>query len=245
MKTKIFSLCSIVVAAATLLTGCVTPYGEPDRTATGALVGGGSGAALGAILGGRHSGEGALIGGAIGAITGGLIGHSMDQDAAARLRTQAPVTYQRIDQGQPLGVADVKAMAQARISDEVIISQIRNTHTVYRLSAADIIDLNNSGVSQKVIDYMINTPRTNASYEPVQTSAVVAQAPPPRIVETYVSAPAPGFVWIGGDWNWSGGRWAWTSGYWCRPPYPSAIWIRGSWSRGSHGWHRAPGHWRH
>ena len=245
MKTKIYTLCLTAAAAATLLTGCETPYGEPDRTGTGALIGGGSGAAIGALAGGRHAGEGALIGGAIGAITGGLIGHSLDQDAAARLRAQAPVTYKRVDQGQPLGLADIKAMSQARISDEVIISQIRNTHTVYRLSAADIIDLNNSGVSQKVIDFMINTPSTNSSYDPVQTTTVVAQAPPPRIVERVVVAPAPGYVWIDGDWSWGGAQWVWASGYWCRPPYPNSIWIHGNWSHGSRGWHHAPGHWRH
>jgi hypothetical protein len=59
---------------------------------------------------------------------------------------------------QPLGVADVKMLAKSGISDEVIISQIRNSRTVYRLSAADIMDLKDSGVSEKVIDFMINTP---------------------------------------------------------------------------------------
>jgi hypothetical protein len=61
---------------------------------------------------------------------------------------------------QPLGVADVKMLAKSGISDEVIISQIRNSRTVYRLSAADILDLKDNGVSEKVIDFMINTPST-------------------------------------------------------------------------------------
>jgi hypothetical protein len=62
----------------------------------------------------------------------------------------------RPGQLQPIGLADVKALAKAGLSDEVIISQIRNSRTVYRLSAAEIIDLKQSGVSEKVIDYMIN-----------------------------------------------------------------------------------------
>lgn len=59
---------------------------------------------------------------------------------------------------QPLGTADVKMLARSGISDDVIISQIRNSRTVYHLTAADILDLKDGGVSEKVIDFMINTP---------------------------------------------------------------------------------------
>ena len=59
---------------------------------------------------------------------------------------------------QPLGVADVKALVKAGVADEVIISQIRSTRSAYRLSTAEIIDMKDSGVSNKVIDFMINTP---------------------------------------------------------------------------------------
>jgi hypothetical protein len=58
---------------------------------------------------------------------------------------------------QRIGVADVKALVKAEVSDEVIISQIKNTRSVFRLTTAEIIDLKDSGVSQRVIDFMINT----------------------------------------------------------------------------------------
>ena len=124
MKTYIVAL--MLGGLALALTGCETPYGTPDRTGTGALAGGGIGAASGALIGSASgsAGEGALIGGAVGAIAGGLIGHSMDMDEQARLRAQAPQTYVRIEQGQPLSVADVKALAQARLSDDVIINWV-------------------------------------------------------------------------------------------------------------------------
>jgi hypothetical protein len=64
---------------------------------------------------------------------------------------------QRTDQGQSVGVADVKALVKAGLSDEVILSHIRNSQAVYHLTTAEIIDLKNSGVSEKVIDFMINT----------------------------------------------------------------------------------------
>ena len=67
---------------------------------------------------------------------------------------------------QPMSLADVKMLAKAGVSDEVIISQIRNSHTVYHLSAADILDLKDAGLSEKVIDFMINTPALYRSSRP-------------------------------------------------------------------------------
>lgn len=243
MKLKVLTLIIPVLATSTLLwTGCEYPNGDPNYTGSGALVGGGAGAVTGAALAGRNSGEGALIGAAVGAVAGGLIGNSMDQQQRERLREQAPQTYTRVDQGQPLGLSDVKALAQAGVSDDVIISEIRNSHTVYHLGAADIIDLRNAGVSNHVIDYMINTP-TTATAAPQTSSMYIAQAPPPQPAEPVVVAPGPGYVWIDGEWIWNG-RWVWIGGHWGYPPYPHAVWVRGYWYRGPHGWYRAEGHWR-
>ena len=242
MKLHVLTL--VLAASAVGLTGCVSPNGEPDNTGSGALIGAGTGALIGGANG--RGGGGALIGAAVGAVAGGLIGHSMDQEQQARLRQQAPQTYVRVDQGQPLGVADVKALARSGINDDVIISQIRNSHTVYHLSAADIIDLRDSGVSNTVIDFMINTPSSIGESSAVAAPAgtvVVTQPPPPPPVDTVVIAPGPDYVWIGGEWVWNG-RWFWVGGHWGYPPYPHAVWVRGYWGRGSHGWVRVPGHWR-
>ena len=233
-----------LAVAAFGLAGCQYPNGEPNNTGTGALAGGGIGAASGAAIGGRNAGEGALIGGAIGAVAGGLIGNSMDQRQREYLQTQAPQTYARVDQGQLLSVADVKALAKAGISEDVIINQISISHTVFHLSTADIIDLRDSGVSDKVIDFMINTPNSpGANSTVVPQTAIVDNAPPPPPVESVVVAPGPGYVWIGGEWIWNG-RWIWMAGHWGYPPYPHAVWVRGYWSHGPYGWRRAPGHWR-
>lgn len=59
--------------------------------------------------------------------------------------------------GQPLGVADVKALVKAGVADEVVISQIKQSRVVYRLTTQEIIELKESGVSNRVIDFMINT----------------------------------------------------------------------------------------
>ena len=245
MKLHILTLNLALAASAVGLTGCQNPDGTQNNTASGALVGGAMGAITGAAIGGsQHGGEGALIGAAAGVIAGGLVGNSMDQEQQARLRAQSPQTYVRVDQGQPLAVADVKALARSGISDDVIISQIRNSRTVYHLSAADIIDLRDAGVSNRVIDFMINTPGIyGATPAPQANTVFVDQPPPPVPVETVVVAPGPDYIWIDGEWVWNG-RWFWVGGHWGYPPYPHAVWVRGYWGRGPHGWSRSPGHWR-
>src|ERR1700722_11481744 len=106
---KIHSLVFALATSTVVLTGCQNPDGTQNNTAGGALIGGVVGAITGAAIGGpRNGGAGALIGAAAGAIGGGVIGNSMDQEQNARLREQAPQTYVKVDQGQPLSVADVK-----------------------------------------------------------------------------------------------------------------------------------------
>jgi outer membrane lipoprotein SlyB len=243
---KLHSLTYVMAASAVVLTGCVNPDGSQNNTGTGALMGGAMGAMTGAAIGGRaHGGPDALIGAAVGALAGGLIGNAADREQEARLRAQAPQTYVRVDQGAPLTIADVKALAKAGIGEDVIISQIANSRTVFHLSAAEIIDLRDSGVSDKVVNYMICTPSTvGASAETTRgTTTYIQQAPPPAPVETVLVAPGPGYLWIGGEWIWNGG-WFWVGGHWAYPPYPRAVWISGRCWHDGHGWHNYRGHWR-
>lgn len=235
---KTYALTLAVAASSVLLTGCVNPDGTTNNTGTGILAGGAFGALTGAMIGGpRHAGPDALIGAAAGAVAGGLIGNAADQEQDARLRAQAPQTYVRVNQGVPLTVPDVIAMARAGISDDVIINQIQSSRTVFTLSTADIINLRNAGVSDNVVNFMINTPTT------VGPVTYIQQPPPPAPVDAVVVAPGPDYVWIGGEWVWHGG-WVWVGGHWGHPPYAHAVWIPGrSWHDGR-GWHNEPGHWR-
>ena len=56
-----------------------------------------------------------------------------------------------------MAISDVKALTKGGIGDDVIISQIRTTHSVFHLTTDDILDLKKSEVREKVIDFMINT----------------------------------------------------------------------------------------
>jgi len=244
---KIKAVVILMAGLAMVLTGCQNPDGTQNNTGSGALIGGAFGALTGAAIGGpRNGGVGALIGAAAGAIGGGLIGNSMDQEQNARLRAQAPQTYVKIDQGQPLQVSDVEALVKAGVSDDVIIAQIQNSHTVYHLQATDIIALRNAGVSDKVVNYMINTPSTvgNAGAAPAADTVVVQQAPPPAPVEVIAAAPGPDYVWVDGEWDWNGVTWVWVGGHWGYPPRPHAVWIEGRRWHDGYGWHYERGCWR-
>ena len=237
-----------VISMSVLLTGCYTPDGQPDRTANGALFGGALGAGAGALIGnasGHHTAEGAAIGGAVGLLTGALVGNAMDQQHREALRAQAPQTLVRVEQGQALATADVKALARSGVSDEIILSQIRNSRSVYRLSTAEIIELKDAGVSSRIIDFMINT-ASSVSDVPAPSAGTAVMQAPPQIVYQEVIYPAPGpdYVWVNGCWTWYGGRWCWSRGRWAYPPHRGAHWSGGYWAPrgGSHVW--ISGSWR-
>ena len=141
----------LVISGAAVIIVC----GCESKAGTGAIAGAGIGAASGALISG--SGSGALIGGAIGAASGALIGAALDDSDRKAMQRHSPRTLDRIDRGEQLSIDDVKKMTKAGLSDQVIISQIDATQSVYYLSTADIIDLKHYGVSQKVIDHMIQT----------------------------------------------------------------------------------------
>ena len=156
--------------------------------------------------------------------------------------TAASATLTR---AETVSIADVKMLAKAGISDEVILSHIRNAHATFHLSTAEIIELKEIGVSQKVLDSMINTPSVAIPEQPAPPASApvqevtVGSAAPAVIVETIPASPDPDFVWVGGCWAWRHtrlgfGYWDWAPGYWVRPPYRGAVWIGGGW--GHRGW---------
>ncbi|MBN1915112.1 MAG: hypothetical protein JW769_04415 [Parachlamydiales bacterium] len=142
--------CILIVLALGLFTGCQT------KTGTGALAGGVLGAGTGALIGG---GKGAAIGGAVGALSGGLIGAALDDQDRKIMEEQSPRTVQRMDRQEPLTINDIIKLAQGGVSDDTIIRYIDDTNTRYNLSEAQVDRLHKGGVSQRVINYMINTGR--------------------------------------------------------------------------------------
>ncbi len=145
MKPTWIGFCAIAL----LLASCESKAG------TGALAGGGLGALSGGLI--THSATGAVVGGAIGAAAGGLIGYALDEQDRKTMQQNSPNTLQKIDNKEQLDIQDVENMSKNGLSDDVIINQIKSTESVFHLTTDQIIELKNAGVSQKVIDYMIQT----------------------------------------------------------------------------------------
>lgn len=90
-------------------------------------------------------------------LTTALLASALDEADRSSLQKQSPRTLKKIESGQQLSTDDIKKMAQAGLSDEVIIDQIHQTKSIFYMSSADIVDLKKAGVSQRVINHMIQT----------------------------------------------------------------------------------------
>jgi hypothetical protein len=87
-----------------------------------------------------------------------------------------------------LTLAQIKEMTAKGVSDETILSALRASRAVYRLTSADVVDLQQANVSQAVIDYLLSTPQLY----PAQ--------PVVRYRTYYYYDPWPYWWWY--DWHW-------------------------------------------
>ena len=77
--------------------------------------------------------------------------------AAVEHSPVSPAIYDKMMHGDPLSISDIAALGHARVNEGVIIRYIRDHGTIYYLAPPDIDYLKKSGVSQSVIDYMVQT----------------------------------------------------------------------------------------
>jgi hypothetical protein len=174
---------AVIALAAMLASGCRSPY-YADK---GALLGGGVGAVTGAVIGNQlgSTAGGAIIGAGVGALTGAAVGNAIDDvDARNQARIQA-----QLGRALPPGgvsVEDVIAMTQAGVTEDVISTHIQYHGMVRPLTTADIIRLQQSGVSPRVIQVAQQPPR-------VPVAQPVSYGPPPAVVveEIYYAPPPP------------------------------------------------------
>ena len=82
---------------------------------------------------------------------------ALDASDRSSLEKQSPRTLKKIENHEQLSTDDIKKMSRAGLSDDTIMTEIHETKSTFYLSSADIVDLKKSGVSQKVINYMIQT----------------------------------------------------------------------------------------
>lgn len=150
MRIPMKTLLTSILAACLFLSGCAS------KTQTGALTGAVIGTGVGAAAGGA---KGAIIGGAAGLVTGAVVGHYLDEQDRKVLEKSSPKTIQKIDHNQSLAIQDIIKLTQAGVSDDKIIQYIQERKTTYNLTQEQINKLKHGGVSQRVINYMVNTGR--------------------------------------------------------------------------------------
>ena len=176
----------MIACSIPFFTGCV----GASKTAQGAAVGGGLGAATGAIIGSQtgKAGPGALIGGAVGAGLGGLIGNEED-------RRDKQVSEQRAASARMISTDEIVRLTQSGTKEDVIINQIRTTGATFRLTTDDLVMLQQNNVPPTVIKEMqsrrpemVGQPRYPGP-RVVHESVYVVSPPPP----VYVAPPPPGF----------------------------------------------------
>jgi hypothetical protein len=122
----------------------------------------------------------------------------------ARVQTSgvSPAVYDKMVHDDALSLYDIKALARAHVSDGVILRYLRDHGTVYYLNTGDVEGLRKAGVSQSIIDYMLQTSR---AYGP----------------DFY---PGYGPYWGDPYWGpyWGGGYWG--GGYWGGGGYHGHHW---------------------
>lgn len=85
----------------------------------------------------------------------------------------------------PYGVAEVLKLSQAKVGEDIISSYIQSSGTVYNLSPSDIVYLKEQGVSERIVNQMLDQ-RKRLAEASAQPSAAVAQSQP-----AYSNAAAP------------------------------------------------------
>jgi hypothetical protein len=167
-----------------VLSGCRSPYYADQGTLLGGLLGAGTGAAIGSAS--HNTAAGAIIGTGVGALTGAAVGSAMDE-VEARNRAQIEQQMgQQIAAGSAT-IPDVVNMTRAGVDETLIANHVHYHGMAAPLQANDIIYLQQSGVSPRVIAAMQEPPR-------VVQPAYTAPAPQAVLVEEPYCYPRP-YYW--------------------------------------------------
>lgn len=187
-----------LLALVVLCCGCASPY-HADR---GALLGGLTGAGAGAIVGDAvgNTAGGALVGAGLGAIAGGAIGSGMDEVEA---RNRAMIE-QQIGRALPAGgvtVADAINMSRSGVDPDLIVNHIRGNGVGQKLSANDLIALQQEGIDKRVITALQTTPPPQVVPQGGPPPNVIVEehyyGPPRRIYHPYYAPPPPPPIGVG------------------------------------------------
>ena len=89
----------------------------------------------------------------------------------------------------PYGVADVLKLSRAQVSEDVILTYVQNSGTVYNLGPQEIVYLHEQGVSDRVINTMQDQRKKAAEAAPQTAPPAVAAAQAYADTATVAAAP--------------------------------------------------------
>ena len=92
-----------------------------------------------------------------------------------------------------LTLGQIKEMTARGVSDETILSALRASRAVYKLTSKDVMELQEAKASPAVTDYLLST-----AQNPPQ--------PPPPVVRRYYNYPPPYPYWWGYGWHFDFGH---------------------------------------
>ena len=125
------------------------------------------------------------------------------QQKADYARVQASgvssAVYDKMVHDDALSLYDIKALARAHVSDGVILRYLRDHGTVYFLNSDDVTSLRKAGVSQSIVDYMLQTPQ---GYGPGNPAISIGVGYGPYWGGPYWGAPYPYPYYYGGYRRW-------------------------------------------
>jgi hypothetical protein len=175
-----------------------------------------------------------------------LAGNILAQDSTAANPTAAAV------QSAPqlsYGVPQVLQLSQAKVSDGTIVTYIQNSGTIYALDANQIVYLKQQGVSDTVLNTMLNQ-RQNVANSAAQTAPPPASAQTPNAVAqptvTYSTVPSSSVYVIPDTQTYRYDAYYYQPysypyyGYygWSYPAVSLSFGFGGRWGGGHGGWHR-------
>jgi uncharacterized protein DUF6600 len=88
------------------------------------------------------------------------------------------------------GLQEVVKLSQAQMTDDVILSYIRNSGTPYSLSADDLLYLKSQNVSQNVIAALLQSQAATPAPNPTPPRALAPPQPPPSVASQPPPAPS-------------------------------------------------------
>jgi len=82
---------------------------------------------------------------------------TLDEQERMIMTQRSPTTLQKIEEGKHLAIYDLIQLSQAGINDDKVINYMNDKKSKYNLNKTQIYRMQNSGVSQRVINYTIDS----------------------------------------------------------------------------------------